>query len=334
MVMKKIIIIFPLFLSTVLLFSSCATINNKKTTEVKIFSNSDSVKVYLNDDSLNWYTLPAKVDVMRSKNNLMITAQKDTVQKQIEVKSRNSSAFLWGNLLFAWLSPVAYFVDWKNPKRYEFPPNILLEFDNNEVNFATGYKIWFKEPQKNLLNLKFSIPYGNHLFLNKGYDYGGTFGFLGVAAGVEFYFSDKHYLNMNLGTLTDFPFPFPVSYHPDNYSRSFATYGYVSIGSNYKRLHYDLGLQFTATSYYEIETLEVFPVFRDTLKHYKKQNNLGFGFSANYRLTKNFNLGLNYYPSFLVLEHIPKFHYSHLLFFELLFRYETNRPKKRRECYP
>ncbi|MCL2039057.1 MAG: HEAT repeat domain-containing protein [Bacteroidetes bacterium] len=316
---------FCIFLIFLLTFSSCATIVNKKTTEVNIISNSDSVQVYINNDSLNWHTLPTKIDVMRSKNNLKITVQKDTVQKQIEVKSKNSNIFWFGNLCSYGLG---YIADLTNSKRFTYPKKIIIDFDEKDVPNLNPTP-WFKEPQKGLLNIKYGIPEGNHFYLNKGNGYGSAFGFMFLTAGLEYYFSDKYCLSTNFGALIDFmlPFPAPVD-HLGDYNQSYAFYGDIKIGSDYKRLHYDAGLQFNQTSYYERETIELFPEYIDILKYSKIQNNLGLAFSTYYRVSKRFNLGLNYYPSFLVLERKPKIHYSHLLFFELLFRFETYRPNQ------
>jgi len=325
--MKKLKILVVLL--PALLFCSCATLVNRPTVRVNIHSGEDNVKVHLNNDSLNWHTLPASIDVMRSKDNLLITALTDTAEKKIEVRRGISTAFWLGNM-FSGAGVIGYAIDLTNPKRFTYPKTIFLDFNNNQKGYSkTSVNTWL-QPQKNLLNIKISVPYGNHLYLNKDYAYGGTFGFFGISAGFEYYFSDRFCLNMDFGGLTDFPFPFPVSYHPDNYSRSFAKYVDLQIGSDYKRLHYDLGIQLTRTSHYEIETIEVFPVFRDTLKNDITQTNFGFAFSTYYRVSKNFNLGLNYYPSFLVLGSNPKFRYSHLLFFELSFRIETYRPRNRR----
>ncbi len=322
--MKKINEII-IFLLSILVFTSCATIINEKTTELKILSNSDSVKVYINDDSAKLYPLPVKLDVLRSEENLKITAQKDSVHKQIEVESKHSAIFLWGNL-FSGVGVLGYIVDLTNPKRFTYPEKIIIDFDEKGI-LSLNPIPWFREPQKHLVNLKFSIPEGNHFYLNKGYGYGTAFGFMLATAGFEYYFTDKNCLSMNAGLLTDFmlPFPAPVDQWGD-YNRSFAYYGDIKVGSDYKRLHYDAGLQFTKTFYIERKTIELFPEYIDILIHDKTQNNFGFAFSTYYRVTKNFNLGLNYYPSFLVLDSHPKLHYSHLLFFDLLFRFEAYRP--------
>jgi hypothetical protein len=79
------------------------------------------------------------------------------------------------------------------------------------------------------------------------------------------------------------------------YQRSFAIYGDIQFGSDYKRLHFDFGLLYTKTMHYERETVELFPEYIDTLKYSKTQNNMGFAFSTYYRISNGFNLGLNYY---------------------------------------
>ena len=318
--MEKICIRIVAIVLTVLLFTSCATLVNTRTVRINVYSDTDSVKVHFNNDSLNWHPLPTSIDVMRSKNNLMITAQKDTIQKQIKVKRRISKAFWLGNLALGPADVVGYIVDLTNHKRFTYPKTIFIDY-----NSSSYYTL--QKPQKDLLNIKISIPEGNFFYLNKGYGYGNTFGFIGISAGFEYYFSDKYCLNMDFGWLTDFIIPFPASYHPDYYTRSFATYGDIQIGSDYKRLHYDAGIQFTRTEYYEGERGDYYIY---DWKYRKMQNNFGFAFSTYYRVAKNFNLALNYNPSFLVLENKPKFQYSHILFFELSFRIEAYRPKMRK----
>ncbi|MHB9056422.1 MAG: hypothetical protein ACYC2P_09780, partial [Paludibacteraceae bacterium] len=73
------------------------------------------------------------------------------------------------------------------------------------------------------------------------------------------------------------------------------------------------------------------PEYSDTLKYSKIQNNTGFAFSTYYRISNGLNLGINYYPSFLVWDNSGlKIHYAHLIFFELNFRIEALRSKKKK----
>lgn len=320
---------YYIFLIIGILFCSCATLIHQKTVIVDVRSDVDSVKICVNNDTTRWYNTPTLINVERSRNDLKITARKDTIQKQINVKSKLSTAFWVGNI-FSGTGILGYAIDLTNPKRFTYPTNITIDFKSN--NFSNRkYRTWLT-PEKGLLAFKISIPEGNHIYLNKGDRYGNTFGFLGISGGIEYYFSDKYCINMDLGALTDFmlPFPAPVDYE-GSYQRSFAIYGDIQFGSDYKRLHYDFGLQYTKTMHYERETVELFPEYIDTLKYSKTQNNMGFAFSTYYRISNGFNLGLNYYPSFVAWDNSSfETHYSHLIFFELNFRIEAFRPKKKK----
>lgn len=177
-------------------------------------------------------------------------------------------------------------------------------------------------PTKNSLAFKISVPEGNFLYLNKGHGYGSAFGFLGISGGIEYYFSDNYNINIDIGTLTDFLIPFPAAVdYMGSYQRSFAFYGDMQIGTDLERFHLDAGLQYHRTTYYERETVQLFPDYIDTLKYLKRQGTLGLAFSTYFRITKSFNVGINYYPSFIAFDndHINA-HYGHLLFLELIFR--------------
>lgn len=317
------------FLAIGFLLSSCATLIHQRTVDVNVHSDTDSVKICISNDTTRWYNTPTWINVERSRNDLNIIARKDTIQKQINVKSKLSTAFWLGNM-FSGIGIFGYAIDLTNPKRFTYPPNITIDFKSNNIS-TKKYRTWLR-PEKGLLAFKISIPEGNHFYLNKGNGYGNTFGFLGISGGVEYYFSDKYCINMDLGALTDFmlPFPAPIVYE-GSYQRSFATYGDIQLGSDYKRLHYDFGLQYTRTSHYERETVELFPEYIDTLKYSKTQNNIGFALSTYFRISNGFNLGLNYYPSFAAWDNSGfKMHYNHLIFFELNFRIEAFRPRKKK----
>ena len=188
-------------------------------------------------------------------------------------------------------------------------------------------------PEKHTLAFKISFPDGNFLRLNKGPRYGNSFGFLGFSAGTEYYISDKYNINADVGVLTDFmlPFPAPVDYM-GGYDRSFALYMDMQVGTDIRRFHIDAGLQYYKTSYYERETVELFPNYIDTLKYSKRQSNLGLAFSTYFRITRSFNAGINYYPSFFAFDkHQFKSHYGHLLFLELMFRIRTRKHESRKQ---
>ena len=319
-----------LLLTTIFIFSSCATLIHQRSVDIDVHSNSDSVKICANLDTDTWYNTPTRINTIRSKNDLLITARKDSLQKTFHIKSTLSTAFWLGNL-FSGAGVVGYAIDFTNPKRFTYPTYITINFDETNKSLSTRYYKWLAS-EKNLLTFKISVPEGNYLYLNKGKGYGNAFGFLGISGGIEYYITDKHCVNFDIGTLTDFmlPIPAPVDYM-GSYDRSFATYGDLQIGRDFHRLHYDYGLQFTRTEYYERETVELFPDYIDTLKYSIKQNSIGLSISTYYRISNGFNLGINYYPSFLSLgTNKLTAHYSHLLFFELVFRIEAIKPKRKK----
>lgn len=279
------------------LLNSCATLFHSRNVDVRVYSDTDSVKIYVNDDTTRYYT-PTIVNVERSSKDLLITAFKDSASEHIKIKSRLSTAF-WLGSLYPGIGIIGFAIDLTNPKRYTYPSDITIHF-NESKNYSTKkYSNWIK-PAKNHLSLKLSIPEGNFLYLNKGNEYGNTFGFQGFSGGVEYYFTDKYCINMDIGRLTDLMTPFsgPEDYH-GIFQRSFATYGDIQVGSDFRRFHYDLGLQFNRTSHFKIETVELYPNFQDSLISSKFQNNFGIALSAYYRISNNFNIGINYYPSFI-----------------------------------
>ncbi len=311
------------------LLSSCATLIHQRTMNVNVHSDTDSVKICVNNDTTIWYNTPTWINVERSRNDLLIIAKKDSIQKLIQVNSKLSTAFWLGNM-FSGIGIFGYAVDLTNPKRFTYPPNITIDFKSNNYS-SKKYRTWLT-PEKGLLAFKISIPEGNHFYINKGKRYGTSFGFLGISGGVEYYLSDKYSISSDIGALTDFmiPFPAPVDYFGPHEASS-AVYGNVQIGSDISRLHYGAGLQYNKTFFNKWDTIpSTYEHYsRDTLSIHKVQNNLGLVFSTYYRISNGFNVGISYYPSFLSWDKKGvEAHYNHLIFFELIFKLEAYRPKK------
>jgi hypothetical protein len=311
------------------LSSSCATLIHQRTVDLNVHSDADSVKICVNKDTTRWYNTPTWINVERSRNDLLIIAKRDSVQKMIQVNSKLSTAFWLGNM-FSGIGIFGYAIDLTNPKRFTYPSNITINFQTN--SFSTkSYRTWLT-PEKGLLAFKISIPEGNHFYINKGNGYGNSFGFLGISGGLEYYLTDKYSISSDIGALTDFmiPFPAPVDYWGPHESSS-AVYGNIQIGSDISRLHYGAGLQYNKTFYNKWDTIPSTPEHysRDTLSIHKVQNNFGIALSTYYRISNGFNVGLSYYPSFLTwdIKGLDA-HYSHLIFFELIFRLEAFRPRK------
>lgn len=311
-------------------FSSCTTLMHQRTVGINIYSDVDSALVCKRDTN-ECYVTPATIDLIRSKSDIELIVKKDTLTKTVFLDSRLSTAFWLGNM-FNGTGIFGYAIDLTNPKRFTYPKNNYVSLSgNNEFDNSIARKTqkWIP-PIKNQLNFKISIPEGNHFYLNKGHGYGNSFGFLGISAGIEYYFSDLYSINMDVGGMTDFmlPFPAPVDYE-GSYDRSFASYFDLQVGKDLMAFHIDLGIQGNRTLYYERETVELFPEYIDTLKYLVRQYNAGLALSSYFKINNGFNLGLNYYPScFTWSNRSFDFHYSHLIMFELVFKIKAYRPRE------
>jgi hypothetical protein len=211
--------------------------------------------------------------------------------------------------------------------------NLFAQEENNSL-FSK-----ITTPVEKRFALKFSIPDGNYFRINNGQKYVNEFGFLGLSSGLEYYLNDRICLNVDFGGLMNFLLPIPAPFDPDegNKKSISAIFSDVQVGSNYKRLHYDIGLQFNRTFYYETVTK------RDSIHHsrlidtttvYFKKNQTSFGLaiSLQYRIIKKVNnlyIGLSYYPSFIAYDDKKwNFNYSHVMFLEAIYKLNFIRIKK------
>lgn len=319
-----------LFGFSILILTSCSTLIHQRTVGINIYTDVDSALVCIKDTTECYFT-PATINLKRSKSDVELIVKKDTLIKNVTLDSRLSTAFWIGNM-FSGAGIFGYAIDLTNPKRFTYPKNNYVSLSgNNQFDKSITKKTqkWIP-PVKNQMNFKISVPEGNFFYLNKGHGYGNSSGFLGISAGIEYYFSDLYSINADFGGMTDFmlPFPAPVDYE-GSYDRSFASYLDLQVGKDIKAFHIDLGIQGNRTSYYERETVELFPEYIDTLKYSVKQYNAGLALSGYYKITNGFNLGLNYYPSCFSWQNGDfDLHYSHLIMFELIFKIKAYRPRK------
>ena len=97
-------------LIVLILLNSCATIIHKPYVGINIQSNTDSVRVFSNQNGSFWDYTPTQLKTIRSKDDISITAVKDTIQQTFSIKSRLSTAFWLGNL-FSGAGVVGYAID-------------------------------------------------------------------------------------------------------------------------------------------------------------------------------------------------------------------------------
>jgi hypothetical protein len=110
-----------------LLFTSCATIFNKKTCKVNFITTPGDSKIVYKDSI---YESPVTLNVKRSKEPLKITQVYDTIKKDYTIKASPNGQFLYGNLaglegLLVFV-PIPYLIDLTNPKRFYYGSNLEL----------------------------------------------------------------------------------------------------------------------------------------------------------------------------------------------------------------
>lgn len=305
------------FTLLICLFTSCATIVHQKTVAIRVNSDIDSVKFKTQYDSTEWHTTPFIVRVPRSRSPLLFTLQKDSLYRNVTVKSSLSAAFLVGNM-FSGAGIVGYIIDLRSPKRFTYPFDVMIPLKDTTQRPVRNFKQYLS-PSKGYFALKFSIPEGNLFYVDKGKNYGTAAGFLGFTAGFDYFFTNKHCINMDAGWVGDNLIPFPVGVdYSGSYNRTNAFFTDVQLATCYKRFQYNLGLQYTRTNYFEETITPLSPTINDTLSFNTCRNTIGFAFSGYYRVSNTFHLGLHYYPSLAGWYKGPlEMKYGHLIFFNL-----------------
>ncbi|MCX6317105.1 MAG: hypothetical protein NTW29_07430 [Bacteroidetes bacterium] len=312
------------------LLSSCATIVHQKTVAVRVHSDTDSVKFKTQYDSAGWHTTPETVRVPRSEKPLMVTLQKDSLNRTVSIKSHLSSGFWLGNL-FSGAGIIGYIIDLRSPKRFSYPYDLMVPLTDTVRKTNRNFKRYLS-PSKGYFAVKLSIPEGNHFYVKKGNKYGPAAGFFGITGGFDYFFSNKHCINMDAGLLIDNLIPLPATVdYGGSYDRTRAFFTDIQIGTTYKRFQYNLGLQFTRTNYFEQTITPISPTLNDTVSFNTYQHSIGFAFSGYFRVSNTFHLGLHYYPSLAGWYKGPlQLNYSHLLFFDLGINLTTNRETRKK----
>lgn len=299
------------FLFTLVLHS-CATLVNTPYSVLEVSSFPDSAIVSI-ENNPNEYVTPAVIPLKRSKQNVLISIEKDSISKQLLLDSKLSPAFTIGNL-FSW-GLYGYVIDLTNPRRFRYEKDIFINLYDDE--FVLG-RSWLYNNNK-YLNLTLSLPYINKFHLKNGNEYVNSNGFLGFELGLEYYQSPIHYISFCIGTASDYIFPFPVPiYYEGSYDR--ISTSYISIRQNYifNRLHFGGGISYINMNYKasvgEYDLYETNRIMNE---------GIGLSFNAQYRLSKRFYVGLLYQP----LTHVYngssfEMDYQHFFSFTMAFKFK------------
>ncbi|RYY31821.1 MAG: hypothetical protein EOP46_20400, partial [Sphingobacteriaceae bacterium] len=231
------------FLIVPMLFASCATVTARKDYDLRIHSDAANAKAVVNDSS---YVLPARVKVVRSKEDLAIKLITDSVTKNYTIKSSPSPRFVYGNLLFLQAAPVGYIVDFTSPKRFYYGYKVNLTTNDTVTTIiprlARGYINYFSKTyptSKGDVYFSAALLHTSHFYLQpRNEPATNNIGFFGVGAGLEYYYKSNKYVKINAGYALGAE---PFEYFGAHESTSAANF---TLTNNYKVSRFSFGYGF------------------------------------------------------------------------------------------
>ena len=312
--------------------TSCATLFSKKSYDLEIASDANSrVKVY---DSI--YTLPASVQVLRSKDSLPMVLISDTVSKNYILQPSVSPKYLYGNLGFVHFAPLGYLVDLTTVKRFYYGKSVFLTANdtvtqlttpvgsayNKTTDYLSAYYFRRKETRKGQINATLSIPWlTNFYFKPAGEGSRQNTGFLGISTGLEYYHSNRKYISVNASAVMDSWAPVPVPVFQEGSWESFRA-ATISATENHQhqRLSFGYGLQYSR-NVWRFHNTDYDPNIPNSKAPFSKTNS-GLGLAANvyFRALNSFYVGLNYKPTLFTIQPSAGFRYEHVVSVDLAWK--------------
>lgn len=308
-----------LLASLSLLITSCATILNKKTVRIDVYSDQPALICIDKDSSVS---TPVSLEVPRSYNDFDLLIKNDTTQKTIRIKSRIAPEFAWGNLLFYYYSPLAYMAD-VSGKQKIFAYNNSIKVDLTDS--ISGFKKW-KPSKKGQFYVRGAIPWFNYAEFNNGLSYKNYDIYHGLTAGLDYYHSPKSFLSFSGGItgISEFGIPVMDREYSDTLESAKAFSAMLTNNHNlgvYATDKVDItvgyGLSFTHFDYNKKLYDSAANNFTELFKSNKSV--LGLSLNANFTFFKYYFVGFNFLPSIYTLN-TGKLEYSELTFIDFGLR--------------
>ena len=308
-------------LGILLSMTSCATIFNSKTQKIHVYSYQKA-KVKINDSI---YELPAKIKVVRSKNDLPAVLIGDSITKNFILKPSVNPNFAIGNLAFVQFAPVGYAIDLFSAKRYYYGKNIVINFDDSITEIKTPvsqsvqkFKDYFTkkhETKKGQINATISFPLVNGLYFKpQGQSFKYNAGPWGVSGGFEYYYETNKFLSVNASAVRDV-ITLAHGYYEDYNQSERMTAVAFGFTNNYKvkRFIFGYGVSYSKNTWYSFNErhekfLTSFP--KDI---WKSNKTLGLIANSYFQFGREFCVGIIYKPSLYRLNNSSGFQYEHVV---------------------
>jgi len=309
--------------------TSCATLINRRTYDLRVISKASNAKVQIDDST---YRLPARVKVKRSKNDLHIKFISDTITRNKIIKPSPNYAFFYGNLVWLYFSPAAYLIDFTNQKRFYYGRTLDLKLNDTSTIIRPSFlKRYFNYFHKNFPNnegqitLKLSLPWINSFMLhpkNETYKQGN--GFMGVGAGLEYYYKENKYISLTANAVIDLftPVPAAVDYE-GNYEIMSSIYFNLMNNIISKRFSFGYGINYSKNTWDLRQGKFATSSMRDPVS--RNSQSFGIAISGYHQLRKHLFIGLTFRPSFLDIKPNLEFKYQHLISIDFCWKYRLKK---------
>ena len=321
-----------------MIFWSCATLFSNREVKVLLTSNNAKAKVRINDSI---YNLPANVYLKRSREDFKFIFLTDSIDRNHVIKSKLSGKFWVGNLFFG--SPISYVIDLKNDKRFTYNKSVFIDTKDaslvvKKMPFVKSLKSGFAksiENQKGIFKFSLSMPYINSFIYRPiGYDEKSSTGFLGVSAGLAYFYKSNNFIELKTSAITDFPIPVPapIEYSDDSNGRqNFSSVSFdVTNNTQLNRFTYGYGLSYESNRWNYFKSIYSNDEFHTLIEDFSIKTinkNVGFVLNGYFELGDKFNLGLIYRPSIINLNQGVKFNYEHTISLDLQWKFNLNKIK-------
>ena len=308
-----------IFIIILLLFGSCATILNRPATAIYVTTTTPA-KIVVNHDTIVTHIDKTPIATLRQSKNLNIKVFNDSINKDIIVPYKNSFAY-WLNLYPGFWA--GFFIDWQNPKRYTYPKRIYIDMTDT----TNEYFSYDQRSKKGNFYIHLSFPYINNFMLkpDNEVDYKKSLGFFGATLGVDYYYSDKQFINFSANAAIDFFLPVPAPVDFIGYYELMSSI-YLTVSNNYQIRRFLLGYGLSLTrNTWNLQYHDRFDPPPKTREPVTKTNYaVGAVFPMYYMPAERFFIGVVYRPTLFRFQNKNLLKYEHLISIDFGWKFKLN----------
>lgn len=297
--------------------TSCATVLNKSTTKINVYTNEPST-IIQNSDNHQSTNNKTQLIVPRSNDTIKLYVITDDQSKVVSISPKLSHAYL--NNIFNY--GIGFIFDRKTPKRFSYPARVFIDVSDPSNEFSKYGKANFNGE----LYLHFSLPHINAFQLTpENESTKSNTGFWGVSVGLDYYYNKNMFLSLYSSAVSDFFVPVPAAVDISGEYELMSS-EFIGLSNNHKikRISFGYGLSFCRNTW-DFRYYNRFnppPPTRDPVK--KSHYALGLLFSSYFQAGERFNIGILYRPTFIRFNTTNQYQYEHLISIDFAWKFRLH----------